>query len=1616
MQLRIFKNSPYIHQSEEKLFERLTQYLSTERDSPCREGILIGNYNLNGLQIDAMLLTRSFIHVVLFKDYGGALDVKGRQWTADGKFIPGGAMRMTPPAEMKQVLRQVASAFSLPYDLSSLSGTLLFMRPVVISDTIRQTLIPRITVCDCEHLRVLVDNRPAQPVFSQTFIDKITKPLQPQESGQPDTHSYEAETASAFFAKLETARESRPDFKLMYELYSRLFKRLLIQNTTFPYLKFTGDFSRTDYLLKERDADYKQRHIIHGMRIHIRNRAGMSEKDFETCYETDYKALATLISLVYKVEIPRGIKINFPALNFSRSEGKLLDDVLRMVVEEWDDDFVYGRIESRDADHIKVSYTEVTYSGKKEGDWGYLRNYFRPDMQINLIRPRFRDGVIYAELIILEPDLLVDVSAVAKCCADYGNNALMYLIDELKPYQESASITLGNLASQFLDEQVNERDEDVSFDKSVATFFKKDPLTIITVPELLDNLDAFLLDAQRQRYNIRQAVGKTLPQLVKQYNRKEVILEPSFISPMLGLQGRMDFLQLDKSLVIEQKSGKCGFPQLNPETPVFSISHAIQVQLYQLIFRYNYREDYEKKKILFFLLYSKYTNSLLGLGNVPAFTFEAIKIRNQIAWGELQYARDGFHILDDIQVDSLLKNREKTVFFRKYIRPDVEDVLSTVRNASPLERAYFYRFMQFIETEHVLSKTGSPTRTESGFASVWLDAADDKRRAGNLYDNLLLDPLPEKGHIKEVSLHFTEDSDNDMANFRAGDIVILYPYGEGKEPDATSTTVFRGNISRMTADTITIRLRAAQSNARVFDYLNQYRWAVEPDFLESSYKSLFRAMLAFLRAPQERRDLILMRREPEVDESQTLKGDYGDFNPLMLNVKRAKDFYLIMGPPGTGKTSFGMLNTLKEALLEEGASVLLVSFTNRAVDEICSKLVENGIDFIRLGRDFSCAEKYRSHLLEVRAGSYTSLSALERMLRNMRVYVSTTSTMNSHPSLFKLKHFDLAIVDEASQILEPQLMGLLSATCEGSCVIRKFVFIGDHKQLPAVVTQTKEESAVSEPLLKDIGLRNCRESFFQRFYERYGQDGRLAFMLTKQGRMHHDIAIFPNHCFYENKLVEVPLEFQEKLLPVSGDGSNGIDNLLATRRIAFIAVRPGVTEVASDKVNPDEAEVIAALTARIYQREKTGFNTETLGIIVPYRNQIVTVRNTINRLYPEVPVDEITIDTVERYQGSQRDYIIYGFTVREYYQLDFLTGTNFTDGAGNVIDRKLNVAMTRAQEHLLMVGNPDLLNNNFIYFKLMEFIRSKQGWFDVDKERFINGNFEVKACERQDVDLSRATYRVSEAFNRAYTAGVEQPLRALSGTDFPDKVLGQDMDTNMNRIGYGRISFSNQAQLFDGALTPENQVLLYCHYIMRMHYCSAVTVYTTFQDLLAEQMKAFEGRVQMVDFGCGPATCGIAFGELFLKYAPDMLYTGIDVSAAMKKKGSELLEGVFRGKLRHRMKESFYELDNTYWEACSELPSLVLFNFSYVFSNVNAAFMEKLASHIVSLMKRYPLNHYMFIIQQSECDSRLQAYKTFRRLLKEHVSVIKNAKDRFICSLDSGEKSTDFCYEILQSE
>ena len=372
--------------------------------------------------------------------------------------------------------------------------------------------------------------------------------------------------------------------------------------------------------------------------------------------------------------------------------------------------------------------------------------------------------------------------------------------------------------------------------------------------------------------------------------------------------------------------------------------------------------------------------------------------------------------------------------------------------------------------------------------------------------------------------------------------------------------------------------------------------------------------------------------------------------------------------------------------------------------------------------------------------------------------------------------------------------------------------------------------------------------------------------------------------------------------------------------------------------------------------------------------------------------------------------------MQKYYQLNFLTNNVFEDVTdGSIVDRKLNVAMTRAEEHLIMFGSAELLSNNFTFFKLLEFVRSKHGFFCIRTDDYVKGRFEVPQYEPADLDLGKATFFATKKFNDAFAGRVLKPVMDASGEDWPSLVFGHDMHNNLNAIGYGRTGGSGGFRQTGRQMTAERQVLTYCYYFMRQYYCSSRGIFTTCKEWTAAQMAAVNQRVQMIDVGCGPATCGIAFAEIFNDVAPGMTYTGIDVSAEMKRMGIGFMHDVFDGKIDCKMLGAFSELDSSYWKGCSELPSLIVFNLSYFFSSVTAEFSERLAAQIGDVMRRYPLNRYLFFVQQSECDKELNSYKVFKRVLTPQTVVAKSENASYTYYYNMKEGISAFSYEVWSS-
>lgn len=1099
-----------------------------------------------------------------------------------------------------------------------------------------------------------------------------------------------------------------------YATLRKIFFLVLDDRTAEAEFSFSGPFAKLDFLVKEYHVPKQVYYAMNQFRARIGTLHGQPSDRLAQYLLHDVRLLATFVSCVYKQSIPKELDELLPQTQqeFHFKEETEADEI-RVSVTSWDDQFIIAERADENGKELKICYAYSTDAG----DLTPIEKLLSKNTTLNLVRPRVRNDIYYPEFIIYEPDFLVDISTIAEGFEDYGLTPYSYLVKRLQKRKITQAILIGNLAGQFLDEEVYSK-KTVSYKDSVTRFFQNFALNIATCEDF--DRDKFHKEAQRQQINIREYTAKQLDGN-RIFDPEHALLEPSFFCPTLGVQGRMDLLTDDQKVLVEQKSGKWGFPNGGHQE-----KHYVQMLFYLAWLRYKMHVANEDVNV--WLLYSKYPsagktinqeNGLMKEGPAPRLLFEAIQYRNTIAYLEKNLEQGTINSIEELSADTLNVNQIGGTLWRNYQKPQIDEILNTVKNASDLERAYFYRFFTFLEKEYHLSKTE--------FAMSWNLTMEEKRQEGMVYSNLQLIKT-EEGETNEgieiVDFQIDIKDRDDAPNFRNGDIVIFYPYNPKIDKynslNISNGIVFRATIKELTDETLSVKLRSPQRNKNVFRQGEDTRWVVEHDFLDSSFSSSFKDLFSFLTMTnQERKALILNQRQPEKDSSVRLNNDYGAFNDLVLKAKQAKDYFIVIGPPGTGKTSFALVNILRETLSDTNTSVLLVSYTNRAVEEICSKLIAEGIDFVRIGHEHSCSEGFdKSYLLKNRLKDTTNLDMMTEFLKSVRVYVGTTASIASMQNLFSLKTFDLAIVDEASQILEPQIMGLLTANYGKG--IQKFVFIGDHKQLPAVVQQTEKESKVEDPLLWEIGLTNCRHSFFERMLRnQHGDD--FVYMLNHQGRMHPEVSDFVNQAYYGGQLGIVPLKHQtqthfygDNKLTLNIDNENVIDQLLQNHRLMWLDVK-AVVDSSSDMVNMAEAELIATLvkqTYALYQRYGKDFNAlSSIGVIVPYRSQISMVHRAIERLGIE-DLRNISVDTVERFQGSQRDVIIYGTTVKKEYQLGFL-GANVLQDNKLQVDRKLNVAISRAKEQMIVVGNATLLERCQSYTPFINYLMERQKIFTV---------------------------------------------------------------------------------------------------------------------------------------------------------------------------------------------------------------------------------------------------------------------------------------------------------------
>lgn len=921
------------------------------------------------------------------------------------------------------------------------------------------------------------------------------------------------------------------------------------------------------------------------------------------------------------------------------------------------------------------------------------------------------DDYLVPSYIILEPDYLIDASAIAECFQDYLISPIHYFRNKLETIENRSYLLLGNLANYFLDELVYSHNIDnVTFNEAFISSFRQSPFEYTSCDDIKSEPEfrRFMHNAQQRFENIKRVVKYDFPKLG--INVNYCTLEPSFFSVKYGFQGRLDLLYTHPNsadaTIIELKSGKLPYPE--QDSSKIGLNHKIQTYVYRLMVDSVFGKS--KHNVDASILYAAANNK--G-ENIRKATLNSVieksilNLRNLIIINEYNIIHSDNNSIKELfnSMFSEVSNNNRLPNF--YINR-IKKIESILIGCTETERVYLYRYIRFISRELYHQKIGDiEYETPTGVASLWNSNFEERAEALDAIYNLSIVQIDNSG--SDMIITFSRQ-DTGIVNFREGEICIVYPKKKANDTILNSQ-ILKGSIVKITDKEVIVRFRYKQKNQHFFSE-NPY-WAIEHDSLDSSYNNLYKILFNFINASKSAKSLLLGEKSPGHSESNIDQNNV----PSEINIDEypeniikkaidAKDYFLIVGPPGTGKTSIFARRLIEEYYSKPGTNIMVIAYTNRAVDELCEAInaafeINNGLceNYIRIGSELSCAEKYRHRLLQNVSEKFNNRESLRNAIDECRIWVSTLASLTGKPEIFSLKKFNVAIIDEASQILEPQIIGLLPE-------FNKFIMIGDHNQLSTIVLQDNEKSKITDRLLTKIGITDCRDSLFERLLRRCIEMNwhNSYTQLTRQGRMHNDIAKFPADNFYTESLLPV-LEWQSSEWKMSHNGNNPFDKHVADGRNYFLSTERIHTSSTSNKINETEADIIVEILYsiyRVYKLNNKEINFSSIGIIAPYRNQIALIRDKL--LKSSIPdAQNIMIDTVERFQGSQRNIIVMSFCVNQPSQLKFLCNMS-SDGK---VDRKLNVAITRAREQLFLIGNANIMKLHPVYKKLLDFYSNK---------------------------------------------------------------------------------------------------------------------------------------------------------------------------------------------------------------------------------------------------------------------------------------------------------------------
>ncbi len=876
-------------------------------------------------------------------------------------------------------------------------------------------------------------------------------------------------------------------------------------------------------------------------------------------------------------------------------------------------------------------------------------------------------------LIIVEPEVLIDVTDVAECFQRQGAEPLLYFLRRFHRSKPSAAIAVGTIVNAVFDELIAH--EQIDFDELFAQALVSKSLSLMAAIEA------------HEIGQIKARVQECIPQLeeVARSLRGEIVsIEPSFQSRRYGLQGRLDLMveyaqDPHRKRVIELKSGSA--PTVNETSSANSTSygsmwtnHLAQVGCYNLLLDDAFPQRSGDSQILYARA-SKHP--LRDAPNTQRLKQLVLDCRNRIVMYERQLLNRNYRVLNligtaDIRVASF--QDEELQFWRKFLGA-----------VSQTERRYMQIFLSFILREQYAQRSPDATREAPRLGTSDMSSLSKAAHNDNMISDLEL--VPELSDFQLMHCCFRRSNSMQGNSLRPGDSVLLRAHPKSTSKAGTVGQIFKASLRKVDPEYIHCSFRNKFVRAELL--LAELVWTMEADRSDSGLNTVITSFMQFFRVEADKRSIFLAQKAPRFKEVefQDREDLSAEQNLILRGALASRDYFLIQGPPGTGKTSRMLRSLVQELLHDQSETMLIVAFTNRAVDEICGVLkscVPNEL-LIRMGSRETT--EHPEVLLHTRVTEFGFEKAREQLI-GARVIVATLAYVHANAELLELKKFSTLIVDEAAQILEPQIVGIAAGI--GRCIM-----IGDERQLPAIVTQSESSCLISNADLSSLGIDDLRISLFERLIKQCQQHEwkRAYAMLEQQGRMHQRIQDVASQLFYQSRL-RVAHESQNNQYELWSrpQSENWLDEVLAKQRLIFIRsdAEQGL------KTNKQEAKVSAEIARRIAGLRADSLNSKSIGIIAPFRVQIREIINQLDETLRQV----VVVDTVERFQGSERDSIIISTAVESAQTLSLIQSLRSI--GGEVVDRKFNVAITRAKQQLVLIGHEQTLRSSEHYALFIE--------------------------------------------------------------------------------------------------------------------------------------------------------------------------------------------------------------------------------------------------------------------------------------------------------------------------